>query len=173
MYDHEIRWSTLIPVSLVMGLLVLFAETSGLLPAIPVRPDWFWCLAFFAALRAPPVQSIFVFAWCGLARDLLLGPKMGSSALAFVLGGWIALYLKPVASLRGWIAQAATVAASAFLVAAAKHGLDAGRLAGGLWDRIFFLSAGDALATGVFYLPLVLVFCIPSFRPWRERFGYY
>lgn len=173
MYDHEIRWYALIPVSLLLGLAVLIVEMSGWLPRFPARPDLFWCLAFFAALRSLPIMSIMAFGWCGLARDLLLGPKAGAASFAFVLVGWLALYWKPLAAARGRAGQAVAAGAGAFLVAAVKHGLDSGWLAPRLWERIFFIAIGDALLTALAYVPFTLLLSIPSFRPWRERSGFF
>ncbi len=171
MYDHETRWFALAPVTLLLGCAVLTAETAGVWGRFPARPDWFWILAFFAALRTPPLSSIMTFAWCGLARDMLLGPRPGAASIAFVLVGWMALYWKPLASSRSWVGQAVGAGAGAFLVAVIKHGLDAGHLAWEVMEKIFFLSVGDGLLTSLAFLPMALVLSIPSFRPCRQRNG--
>ncbi len=173
MYETDIRWYALIPVSLLLGLAVLAVETSGAWGGFPFRPDLFWCLAFAAALKSPPAPSIIAFAWCGFARDMLLGPRAGSASLAFVLVGWLALYWKPLAAIRGLAGQAVLAGAGAFLAAALKHGLDAGGLAYVLWERIFFLALGDGVLTAFAYVPAVLILTLPSFRPWAERRSYY
>jgi hypothetical protein len=171
MYDHEIRWSALIPLSLALGLVVLGVETTGVWGAFPVRPDWFWVLAFFAAMRALPVSSICVFAWCGFARDMLLGPRPGAASIAFILIGWIALYWKPLAATRGWFGQALAVGMSAFLVGVVKSCLDAGWMFAGMVDSIFFISLGIGMLSGVLFIPAAIFLSVGPFRPWRERTG--
>ncbi len=173
MYETDIRWFALIPVALLLGLADLAVETSGAWGGIPFRPDLFWCLAFAAALKSPPTPSIMAFAWCGFARDMLLGPRAGSASLAFVLVGWLALYWKPLSAIRGLAGQAALAGAGAFLVAGLKHALDAGSLAYVMWERIFFLALGDGFLTTLAYAPAALVLMLPSFRPWVERRSYY
>lgn len=173
MYDHEVRWFTLLPMSILLGLTIVVLETQGVWGKLPVRPDFFWCLAFFAALKAPPVSSIFAFAWCGLMRDCFLGPKAGSASMAFVLLGWMMLYWKPLAALRGWLAHAVAAGSSACLVAFIKHSLDAGWMTTRLWEKIFFLGLGDGILTIAAYIPVALILSLPSFRPWRENSGYF
>ncbi len=171
MYDHEIRWSALVPLALVVGLAALFAEIAGFWGKFPARPDWLWILAFYAAMRATPVPSITAFAWCGFVRDVTLGSSLGSGAIAFVLTGWIALYWKPLASTRGWPGQAVTVGAGGFLVGVIRHGLDAGWLFPNVMDAVFFVSLGDGLLTSLAFIPLAIVFSLSPIRPWRERTG--
>ena len=173
MYEHEIRWYALLPVSIVLGLFAVLAEMAGVWGAFPGRPDWLWCLAMCAVLNAPPVPAIAAFAWCGLVRDFTLGSRPGSAMIAFILVGWTVLYWKPLAADRGWPGQALLAGAGAFVVALTRHGLDYGLLAYKLVDRLFFLSAADAVLTGIAYLPLAALLTLPQFRPWRERSGYY
>lgn len=169
MYEHDIRWYALVPDSLLLGLALLLAETAGWWGAFPVRPDLFWCLAFYAALKSPPTPSIMAFAWCGFARDMLLGSRPGASCLAFVVAGWLVLHWKPLAAIRGWLGQAVLSGAGAFAAGLIRHGLDAGRLAGVLWERIFFSALGDGVLTILAYVPAALIFSLSPFRPWRER----
>lgn len=173
MYDQEIRWRVLVPVSILLGFGMLAAEIFGLCPNFPARPDLFFCLAFLAGRRAPPVPTIVAFAWCGVVRDLLLGPKLGAATLAYVIAGWLVLYWKPLMILRVLPVQAAVVASTSLLAALLKHGFDAGRLVWGIFGRILFVSAADTVLTMLFFVPVVLVLSIPSFRPWRERGAYY
>lgn len=168
MYEHAIRFQVLVPVAALLGLAALFAEVCGLAPGFPGRPDWFWCLAVFAAIKAPPKQAILAFACCGLARDLLLGPKPGSAMFAFVLIGWFSLYWKPLAADRGWPGQVLFAALGALGIALIKHTLDYGLLAYKLWYWILAVSLSDAALTLPAYPPLAVLLAIPSFRPWRE-----
>lgn len=173
MYDHDIRWWALAPLTLVLGFFVLLAETTGMWGEWPCRPEWFWCLAFLAALRSPPVASVFAFGWCGLSRDFLLGPKPGVAMLAFVIVGWMIHFWKPIAVVRGLPGQVFIAGVGAFAVSLLKHSLDYGSATYKLWDWVLLLSFGDALMTGVAYVPAALILGLPSFRPWRERSGYY
>lgn len=172
MYDHDIRWWALAPVGILIGLGQLFLEVSGVWFDFPARPDWLWCLAFFAALRTPPVSAICAFAACGFLRDVILGPKLGAGCIAFIVVGWIVLSWRILASDRGWPSAALMAGATAFLVAVLKHGLDYGGMTYKLMERVFFVSLGDAALTGVAFLPLALLLSSGSFRPWRARSGY-
>ena len=173
MFEHDIRWYALVPVTLILGFFVLFAETSDVWGAFPMRPDWFWCLAVYAALKSPPTSSIVAFAWCGLARDFILGPKPGSAMLAFVAVGWAVLYWKPIVADRGLPSQAFMAGVGAVVVSFVRHMLDSGRLAYKLWDWMLVAALGDGVLTCLVYVPAVLVLSLPSFRPWRERGGYH
>lgn len=169
MFEHDIRWYALVPDSLLLGLALLFAETLGVWGGFPVRPDLFWCLAFYAALKSPPAPSIIAFAWCGFARDMLVGSRPGASSLAFILAGWLVLHWSPLAAIRGWGGQAVLAGAGAFVAGLLRHGLDAGRMAAVLWERTFFFALGDGVATVLAYVPMALLLSLPPFRPWRER----
>lgn len=171
MYDKEIRWYALVPVAILTCFAHLFLETGGAWGGVPVRPEWLWCLAFYATLHAPPAQSLFVFFLCGVLRDVLIGPRLGAGALAYTAMGWIALHWRFLAASHGWIGQALVVGWSGIFVALLRHGLDYGPLAYKLLYRIFFLGIGDGVATGLAYLPLAVLFGLRSFRPWRERTG--
>lgn len=173
MYDHEVRWYVLAPITLILGFAVLSAETLDVWGGLPVRPDWFWCLAVVATMKTSPVSSLFVFAWCGLARDFLLGPKPGAAMLAFVLAGWFIQFWKPVAALRGLAGSVMLAGVGALAVSLLKHTLDYGALTYKLWDWMLVVAFGDALLTAVAVIPAALVLNMPSFRPWRESGGYY
>lgn len=172
MYANDIRWWVLVPVSILIGLGQVFSEVSGLWFSFPSRPDWLWCLAFFAVLRSSPVSAIFAFGLCGFMRDVILGPKLGSACIAYLLIGWIALSWRILASDRGWFGAALLAGTTGFLVSVIRHSLDYGAMAYKLLDRVFFLSLGDAALTGLGFLPLALLLSLDSFRPWRERAGF-
>lgn len=173
MFEHDIRWSALIPLSLALGLAVLCVEASGVWGGFPVRPEWFCCLAFYAGLRTSPFPSLCAFAWCGLVRDALLGNKMGSATIAFILVGWVAMHWKTLAAVRGVVFQIATLGFYVFGIALLRRFLDAG----GLWTKVIpasaFAALGEAAMTAVFYLPCVVFLALPALRPWRMRSGYY
>lgn len=169
MYEYDVRWWALIPVSILLGFTQLFSEVSGLWFSFPSRPEWLWCLAFTAALRTPPVSAICAFGVCGFVRDAVLGSTLGSASISYLLVGWVVLSWRILASDRGLLGEAVMVMVTAFLVAVLRHALDYGSLGYRLIDRVFFISLGDAALTGVVYLPLVLVLCLEAFRPWRER----
>lgn len=169
MYEHEIRWSVLVPVAILVGFAALFAETCGVWFDFPARPDWLWCLAVFTVMKAPPVPSIGAFACCGLVRDLLLGPRPGAASIAFILTGWAVLYWKPVAALRGWRGHLSVACIGSCMAALLKHALDYGQLTYKLWYWVLTVSMGDALLTLTAYPLLAIVLTSPSFRPWREK----
>ena len=173
MYDQDVRWYVLVPVTFILGFVAINVEIVDVWGTFPARPDWFWCLAVCATLKAPPVSSIFAFAWCGLARDFLLGSRPGSGALAFIAVGWLLHFWKPLAAVRGVPGRAVLAGMSAFIVALARHSLDYGALTYKLWDWLLVVSFGDALLTFVAFFPAAVVLGFPSFRPWREREGFY
>lgn len=173
MFETEIRWFSVAPLALLLGLLALFCEIMGVWGGLSARPDLFWCLALCATMKTPPTTSMLVFLWCGLARDATLGPKMGAAAISFVLSGWLALYWKPVAADHGPLLQAPAAGISAFFVSLVRHGLSAGPLFGKVWRETALVSVGDALLTGIAYIPAALIFGLPWFRPWRRRQGYF
>lgn len=169
MYEREIRWLTLISLAALTGILSLGLEMTGMWPPFLSRPDWFWILAFCVTLHSYPVSSLFAIAMCGAARDFLLGPKMGSAALAFVLVGWLMQFWKPSIRLHGVLGHAVAAGISAFLVAITKHALDWYGLSTALWLDNVLLSAGDALLTAVAYIPMVAILSLPGIQPWRKR----
>lgn len=169
MFEHEIRWYVLLPVSFLLGMAALSAEIAGVWFRPDMRPDLFWCMAFFITLRTTPLEALAAFAWCGFARDALLGPKLGSAAIAYILVGWSVLYLRYAIVSRGWFGQMFAAGATAFVAALLRHVLDAGRLAASLWDTIFFLAIGDAVLSLIAYAPLCALLALAPFRPWRRR----
>lgn len=173
MYEHEIRWWTLVPTAILAGFLVLFAETGGLWFRFPARPDWFWCIAVLAALKAPPAPAVAVFGCMGLLRDLILGPRPGSAMLAFVLVGWPLIRWLPFAAVRGLAARMFMTAAAAFPVALVKHALDYGSATHKLWYWLAAVSLGDAVLTLLAYPLVVLLLSPEPFRPWRERNAFF
>ncbi len=172
MFDHEIRWYVLIAVAVLLGLAQLASETAGLWFDFPARPDWLWGVAFFAVLRTAPTAALTAFAVCGLVRDAVLGPKLGSAAIAYILVGWPVLSWRLLGGRHGVVTTTLLAGVTAFFAAVLRHLLDYGGFAYTLGDRIFFISVGDGLLTGLGYLPLMLVLGSASFRPWRERSGY-
>lgn len=172
MHPHEIRWYVLIPVAILFCLAHLAAETAGLWFRFPSRPDWLWCLVFFAALQVPATQAVFAFAACGLVRDFLLGPRLGAATLAFIIAGWFVLHWRILATTKGVISQAAVAGAIGLMAALLKHGLDYGPLAYKLMYRLIFVSIGDAVLTTLAYIPVAALLSWKSFRPWRERGGW-
>lgn len=172
MLEHEVRWYALAPTAILIALLHLAVEMGGLWFSFPARPEWLWGLAFYATLRTPSTQALVVFFLCGLVRDCLLGPRLGAGTLAYLLLGWVTLHWRFFAASRGLPMQVLLVGWSAFFVALLKHALDYGPLAYKLLYRVFFVSFGDGVLTGLAYLPLLVVLSLDSFRPWRERSGY-
>lgn len=173
MYDREVRWGALVPVAILVGFGALFAEIAGLWPAsMPGRPELLWCLAFYSTLRVRPTPSLVAFAFCGLARDLILGQRLGAATMVFVVMGWLSVYWRVLATTRGWLSQALVAGMSGFVAALARHTLDYGPLAYKLLYRIVFVSVADGLLTALAYLPMLAALGMESFRPWRERDGY-
>lgn len=173
MYEHAIRWYALVSEILLICLAALLAETAGVWPrGLPARPDWLWCLAFFVTLKVRPVPSLLVFAVCGLFRDAMLGPRLGSACIAYVAIGWLALHWRVLATTRGWAPQLVAAGGSAFFAALLRHALDYGPLAHKLVYRILFVSFADGVLTALTYVPMAAVLCSGAFRPWRRRDGY-
>lgn len=172
MFDHEIRWYVLVAMAVLIGMGQIALETGGVWFGFPARPDWLWALAFFAALRTTPMSALAAFAACGVVRDVLLGPRLGSAAIAYILVGWLVLSWRLLASQHGFLTSTLLAGVTAFLVALIRHALDYGSQTYTLIDRIFFVSVGDGLLTGVAYLPLILILSVNSFCPWRERSGF-
>ena len=172
MYGHDIRWFVLVPVAILIGLASVVGEVLGIWGGFPARPDWLWCLAFFAALKAPPAASVAAFFLCGVLRDVILGPRLGSAALAYTLIGWLSLAWRVLATARGWPSQALVAGWAAFLAALVRHSLDYGPLAYTLLYRIVFTSFADGILTMLAYMPLAALLSTDSFRPRRERDWY-
>ncbi len=169
MYDNAIRWHTLVPVAALVCFAALLLETGGAWGNFPARPEFLWCLAFYAMMRARPVPAMAAFFLCGVLRDLLLGPRLGAGALSFTAMGWIALHWRFLAASRGWIGQAILAGWAGIFVAILRNALDYGGLAHTLLYRVFFLGVGDGALTCLAYLPLAALFSLAPFRPWREE----
>lgn len=167
----EIRWHTLAALAVIVPLLAVGAEIGGVWFGFPARPDWLWILAFSAALRATPARALLAFASCGFLRDVFLGPRLGAGVIAYVLIGWALLSWRTFATERSLLTAPLLAGATAFLAALLRHSLDFGFAAYTLADRVFFVSAGDGLLTGLLYLPFVLILHFPPLCPWQERSG--
>lgn len=172
MFDHEVRWYTLFGLAVLAALAQAGLETGGLWFGFPARPDWLWILALCATLRTSPTSALIAFASCGIVRDLFLGPRLGAAAIAYILVGWLTLSWRTLASERALLTAPLLAGTTAFLAALIRHALAYGPFAHKLADRVFFVSVGDGLLTGVAYLPLALILSLGAFRPWRERSGY-
>lgn len=172
MFDHEIRWPTLVSMAILVAMLQLASETAGLWFGFPARPDWLWGVAFYAVLRTTPASALVAFASCGLLRDLILGPKLGSAAIAYILIGWTVLSWRLLAAGHNILTTTLLAGVTGFLASLIRHSLDYGPLAYRLVDRVFFVSVGDGALTGAAYLPLVVILGMGPFRPWQERDGY-
>ncbi len=160
MHDREIRWFAFVPLALLVALLQLLAETAGVWGGFPLRPEILWCLAFYAALRVPPVQGLAAYFLCGVVRDGIVGAQPGAGALAYTLMGWLALHWRFLAAGHGWPGQAAFAGWAGIFVSMLRHGLDYGGLAYTLLSRVFFFGIGDGILTALAYLPLALAFGI-------------
>ncbi|MCC8189255.1 MAG: hypothetical protein LIP77_01290 [Planctomycetes bacterium] len=168
MFDHEVRWYALVPVSILLGFAVIFLETARVWGALPIRPDLFWCLACLTVFRSPPLPSLFVFAWCGFCRGILLGTRPGADTLAYIVTGWLYLHWKPFSLGRGWAGQAIMAATAAAATSLLRQALAYGFLAHTLWERVLVVAVGDGLLTCPAYLLMAGVLALPSFRTWRD-----
>ncbi|MDR1745401.1 MAG: hypothetical protein LBS30_06585 [Planctomycetota bacterium] len=171
MFDQEIRWPTLFALAVLVSLMQIGLETGGVWFGFPARPDWVWCVAFYAVLRAAPVSALIAFASCGIVRDLFLGPRLGSAAIAYIVVGWLALSWRSFASERVFLTTTLLAGTTAFLAALLRHALDYGPLAYTLIDRVFFVAVGDGLLTGAAYPFLAVLLSLRAFRPCQERLG--
>ena len=169
MDDRDINWISLVPLAILMGLAVLLAEIGGLWPGRAVRPDLVWCLAFFAARRAAPANALAASAWCGLARDLVLGPKLGSAALAYLLAAIAYLHLRERIAGGGFLDYAALVGALAVSACLARSALDSGPGFFDAWADSVIAAAGCGLATLAAYPVMYAVLSVARLNPTRER----
>jgi rod shape-determining protein MreD len=167
--DRETYWPVLAPLALLVGFASLALEMFRVWPWRAVRPDFLWCLAFFAARRAPAHQTLAAFFFCGVARDLLAGPKLGAGALSFPASAWALLALRDYAA-GGAFAEHLVLAGIAAVVAETLlRFLNAGLAVPRLWSDCLVFGLADGLMTLAFHPATMLVFSIRSFKPWRER----
>ena len=169
MDDRDISWIALVPLAILAGLAVLLAETGGLWPGRVVRPDLVWCLAFFAARRAAPTDALAASAWCGLARDMVLGPKLGSAILAYLLVAITHLHLRERIAGGGFIDYAALIGALAVAVNLARSAFDSGPGFLDAWADGAIAAAGCGLATLAAYPAMYALLSVSWFNPTRER----
>ena len=169
MNDHDVNWIALVPLAFLVAVLALVLEMAGVWPGKAVRPDLAWCLAFFAARRAFPVVALPTAFVCGLARDLVLGPKLGAATLAYLLVAWTYLYLRETTAGGGFVEHAVLVGGLAFCVNALKTFLDLGGGIAQAWSDYFIVALGDGVATLAAYPVMFLLLSIPFLDPTRER----
>jgi hypothetical protein len=169
---HEIRWGMLIQIAALFGLAELWAEIAGYWGRFPSRPDWFWCLALIAASRSARISAMAAFALCGLVRDLLVGPRLGASLLAFVVVGWPIAAGNDADIFRGWPQRLVLAGFGGMAVACLRLGIETGAATPAILDRLFVLAASQGLLTMAAYFPVVLLLSLPLFRPWREQREY-
>lgn len=169
MNDHEINWISLLPLALLLSLASLLAEILGWWPGRVVRPDLTWCLAFFAMRRAFPAAAMLVAFCCGLARDLVLGPKLGAAALAYLLVVFAYLHLRERVAGGGFAEHAALAGGLAFLANLLKVFFDLGLEMPLSWADYFIVALGDGLATLAAYPVMYLLLSLPFLDPTRER----
>ena len=169
MDDHDIRWVALLPLPFVIGLAMLLFEVNGLWPGGVIRPDLVWCLVFFATRRSAAVNVLLASAWCGLARDLTLGPKLGAAALAYFLLAIAFLHLREWAAGGGFIDHAALFAALVVGVNLVKAALDGGAAFFADWSDNLIIAFGNSLATLVAYPLMYVLLAIPWIEPTRVR----
>jgi rod shape-determining protein MreD len=172
MSGRETNWVFLVQAALLLGLFELAAELAGAWGRFPFRPDWFWCLAMFASLNAPPLPAIIMYALCGLARDLLIGSRIGAGALSFIAIGWLALRWRQIAVPRNWLHQALTAGLGAFAAACLRLTLEIGRPSLAAWDDFALLAIGQGVFTLAAYGPAALFFSLPPLRLRGERKGF-
>ena len=172
MKKHGMRWGTLVQSAMLLGLVELWAEIAGCWGRFPFRPNWFWCLALIAASGAPRLSAMAVFALCGLLRDMLIGPRLGASLLAFVVVGWPIASGNDAGIFRGWAQRLALAGAGGMAVACLRMGIEIGSALPAFRDRVFGLAFGQGLLTMAAYFPAILLLSLPAFRPWQERREY-
>lgn len=169
MSDREVNWFALIPLTLTAGLLSLVLEIARIWPGTTIRPDLVWCVAFFAMRRADAAAVLGAAFAGGLARDLLLGPKLGSAVLAFYLAGLVFIHLREAVAGGGFAEHAVLVGGLAFFVNFLKVFLDQGWDVSRSWSGYFFVALGDGLLTLAAYPFVYLFLSLPGLDPTRER----
>jgi rod shape-determining protein MreD len=167
--DHDIHWIALLPLAALLGLASLLAEVLAWWPGRAVRPDLIWCLAFFAMRRTPPATAMLAAFCCGLARDALLGPKLGAAALAYLLVVFAYLHLRETIAGEGFAEHAVLAGGLAFLVNLLKVFFDLGLGLPASWPDYFIVALGDGAATLAAYPPMYLALSLPFLEPTRER----
>lgn len=169
MNDHDINWIALLPLAPLLGLASLSAEVLGWWPGGAVRPDLIWCLAFFAVRRTLPATAMLAAFCCGLARDALLGPKLGAATLAYLLAAFAYLHLREMIAGEGFAEHAALAGGLAFLVNLLKAFFDLGLGFSVFWPDCFIVALGDGAATLAAYPFMHLALSLPFLQPIRER----
>lgn len=169
MDDHDINWIALIPLSFIVGLAVLVLEINGLWPGRVIRPDLVWCLAFFATRRATPANALAASAWCGLARDLTLGPRLGAATLAYLLVAIAFLYLRELVAGGGFFDHAALFGALVVAVSLLKSAFDFGVVFFTAWADCIVIALGCGLATLIAYPVMHALLAVPWLCPTRAR----
>jgi rod shape-determining protein MreD len=167
--DRETYWPVLAPSALLAGFAALALEMSGAWPWPAVRPDFLWCLAFYAARRAPAHQALAAFFFCGAARDFLAGPRLGAGAFAFLAAAWTLLALRDYAAGGAFAEQLVLAGIAAVVAETLARFLNAGLAAPRLWSDCLAFGLADGLMTLAFHPAAMLVFSIRSFKSWRER----
>lgn len=169
MIEQEVRWQVLAPISILWALAILAAAMTDIWPFRLFGAEWLWCLAWVSAAKSPPMSAILACAWCGLARDVFLGPRMGSGMLAYVFVGWLSAMWRSSAPPGNGLERTVLVAAGALGVSWFMAMLDAGAVAAGFDGSNLLASLGTGLASGAAY-PLACLLSSPEpFRTWRER----
>ncbi|MDR1535942.1 MAG: rod shape-determining protein MreD [Planctomycetota bacterium] len=166
MNQRQISWPVLFQTAVILGLIELAGEIMGLWGRFLFRPDWFWCLAVFSALKMTPVSAMIAFALCGLIRDLSIGPRLGAAMFAYIVVGWIALAWNRAVMFQGWIQQIPLAGLGAFLAAGLRLALESGDPA---TAESLILALGQGGLTLVVYVPAGLFFSLSPLCPGREQ----
>ncbi len=169
MYDEEINWLALLPLPLLLGLLFLLAEIGGVWPGRSIRPDIIWCLAYFAGRRAIPVLALTAAAYCGLAHDLLLGPKLGAATLAYILVAWLFMYWREEVAGGGFLEHTVLLGVLAIIVNLLRTILEVGDGFLEMWSEYLIVAVVSGIVTAVVYPLFYVLFSLPGFDPTRRR----
>lgn len=169
MVDREVEWIVLVPLSLLIGFIALLLDVAGAWPFAAVRPDFVWCLGFFASRRSPPASAMAASAWCGLAHDLTLGPKLGSATLAYLLVAWIFLLCRDWVAGNGFAELTVLVGFLSFCANLLRLCFDQGSYFFAAWSGNLFIAIAGGLLTLVVYGIMYMLLWTPGFNPTRER----
>jgi hypothetical protein len=169
MKDREVVWISLIPLALLAGLFMLLLEMAGVWPLKDIRPDFVWCIGFYAVRRSTPVSTLAGLAYSGLAYDLILGPKLGAATLAYLLTACIFLVLKDQVAGGGAVEHTVLLGLLAIIAVFLRLLLTLGGDFFTIWSYNIIVVLVSGLLTLVVYPLLYVLLSIPWLNPTREK----
>ncbi len=169
MKDREVVWISLIPLALLAGFFMLLLEMADVWPLRDIRPDFVWCVGFYAVRRSTPVSTLFAMAYSGLAYDVILGPKLGAATLAYLLTACIFLVLKDQVAGGGFVEHTVLIGLLAIITVFMRLLLTLGSDFFTVWSYSTIVVFVSGLFTLAVYPMLYILFSLPWLNPTREK----